>query len=192
MCIICDNKYTKDTTKINYCCYNVTSIPDILVNLVYLDCSFTLITALPDTLVNLVTLYCYWTCIGSLPDKAINLVTLNCTETLITEIPNTLVNLVYLYCSETLITEIPDTLVNLVTLDCRKTRVSSLPVTLKHIKWLYSDKPFILLYKYGFNNLDVDFRSRYKKLMVLYKALCECRTRGALPLDVYRHYKYYF
>ena len=98
-------------------------------------------------------------------------------------LPNTLVNLVNLDCRGTLIDKIPDTLVNLVTLDCGGTQISSLPVTLKHIKWLYSDKPFVLLYKYGFNNLDVDFRSRYKKLIVLYSVLLS---------DVYRHYKYYF
>ena len=83
----------------------------------------------------------------------------------------------------TLITEIPAKLINLVILGCYGTLISSLPNTLKHIKRIYSDKPFIILHKYKFNDINVDFSSRYKKLTVLYNVLL---------LDVYRHYRYYF
>ena len=53
--IICTKEYTKDTAEIT-CCENVVTIPDILVNLVALDCNWTKITSIPDTLVDLVKL----------------------------------------------------------------------------------------------------------------------------------------
>ena len=163
MCLICDNEYTKDTIEI-VCCIDVDSIPDILVNLVTLYCDQSSITTIPDTLVNLVYFYC--------------------SRTLITAIPDTLVNLVTLDCGWTQISSLPDTLINLVTLICYDTQITTLPSTLKHIKYIYSDnKPFVILYKYKFNGIDIDFKSRYKKLMKLYKIL---------PTDIYRHYKYYF
>ena len=66
MCIICNNEFTVDTTEIT-CCYSVSVIPDNLVNLTRLYCSFTKITVIPDNLVNLTYLNCRNTKIKYIP-----------------------------------------------------------------------------------------------------------------------------
>ena len=82
------------------CCSTVTYIPDILVNLTILDCSYcSLLTHIPNTLVNLIHLYCRDCLIKEIPDTLINLKYLDCWAcSRITSIPITLKKLKVLFC----------------------------------------------------------------------------------------------
>jgi hypothetical protein len=128
MCQLCTGDFDESITILNISyCERVTSIPDNLVNLLYLHCHNTNITSIPSTLVNLRQLFCYNTKITSIPDTLINLHELYCINININSIPDTLVNLRELYCQNTKVLFIPSSLVNLFILNCSYTKVTSVP-----------------------------------------------------------------
>jgi Leucine-rich repeat (LRR) protein len=131
MCRICTGEYDENTTVL-YCsgCQQVTSIPDTLINLRELHCSYTNVTSIPSTLVNLRYLYCTNTNVTLIPNLP-NLRRLYCTDTNITSIPSTLVNLQDLVCRNTLVLFIPN-LPNLRRLYCKNTSVTSIPLGLQY------------------------------------------------------------
>jgi Leucine-rich repeat (LRR) protein len=127
MCQVCTGEYDENTTELD-CdgCKRVTSIPDILVNLLELYCRDTKVTSIPSTLVNLEHLYCRDTKITSIPSTLVNLQILYCRNTNVTSIPSTLVNLRYLSCDNTSILFVPN-LPNLQILICDNTKITSIP-----------------------------------------------------------------
>lgn len=119
MCMICRNECTIYTTSLDISwCHTVKKIPDTLISLTHLNCSYTNIIKIPDTLVNLKKLFCSGTNITTIPDTFIHLTDLHCHNTKIIEIPNTLVNLTDLTCHNTNIIKIPETITKLKNLHC--------------------------------------------------------------------------
>ena len=89
MCIICTGDYDNSITTLE-CCHTVSVIPDTLVNLTTLYCSYTEVSVIPDTLVNLKRLQCSNTKVSVIPDTIVNLTRLSCSDTRVSVIPDTI------------------------------------------------------------------------------------------------------
>ena len=137
MCIICSGDYDNSLTELdcNYC-QEITEIPGTLINLTYLNCSFTKIIEISNTLINLTYLDCSFTKINIIPDTLVNLDGLDCDNTKIKKIPGTLINLTELDCYINQIKKIPNTLINLTKLVCYKTHITEIPNTLINLEFI--------------------------------------------------------
>ena len=144
MCIICQTSDISTLVRLPRLncidCLVLTIIPDILINLAYLNCKDSLLTSIPSTLINLTYLDCRNShLLTNIPSTFINLTYLDCSRCpILTSIPNTFVNLRHLNCNNCpLLPNIPNTLVNLTCLNCNSCcLLTCIPNTLVKLKIL--------------------------------------------------------
>lgn len=94
-------------------CKNITTIPEELIHLTYIEAHASGLKKIPNTLLNLTILDCSFTNVKEIPNTLINLNHLSCFSSYIKEIPKELISLNYLNCRDCNITVFPKELVNL-------------------------------------------------------------------------------
>lgn len=161
---------------------NINNIPNELINLEYLDCSYTKITSLSETLINLKSINCQNTLINNLSDKYINLEYLNCQNTLISKLSNKYIKLKELYILNTNINYISNKYIflrkiyknNIILYDRQKIKeYLNINYLILHFK---SNFKFIRKYKYitkiniyKYIDLILDYYVNPNSLSLLYK-----------------------
>ena len=106
---------------------NITSLPELPLELEFLYCYTTQITHLPKLPSGLKVLWCYKTPLTSLPDLPSELYELDCSETNITHLPDIPFGLRTLVCYSTPLATLPELPSTLRALDCYSTPLATLP-----------------------------------------------------------------
>ena len=180
MCMICSGDYTNDIQTL-YTCDKLSVIPDTLIHLTTLELNENKnIISIPDTLVKLKFLSCSYTNIKHIPDTLINLQHLYCSDTKITHIPDTFVELIQLNCFNTNITILPDTFKKMVVLSCEYTLITTIPDIYNKISYLccYSCKWLNKTNAY----YTLDWNIRMKKLKIIQRCWKWKKINKKIPL----------
>ncbi len=144
MCIICNNDFNVNLTQLNcYGCKNIKDIPKILINLEFIDISYTNIYQIPIEFYKLKTIICNSSSIMNISDSFSNLEHLDCYKTNVLYISKYFIKLKYLNCGSNLILELPNTLINLEFLMCHNTQINILHKNFIKLKYLDCSNTFI-------------------------------------------------
>ncbi len=114
-------------TTLYYYGNNITSLPDGMINLIILNCSFSKLTTLPNDMIKLQKLNCSWNKLTTIPNNMTELLELNCFSNKLTSLPSGMIKLRMLNFSFNKLTSLNSGMTKLQRINFSFNNLTSLP-----------------------------------------------------------------